>query len=264
MTAPIRDFVVKGVGKMMAVNVSDASLAGYLGFLGDMSVSLKFPKNKVYGGDGLWPIGTIEGDREGSIKFNNNKFNLDMLSIAMGAAITRGTSVTVAALDEAGTIPAATTYTITVAHSATALATHALAKTKVWFAGDGIRTPLVNVVSDPTTGQYSYASGVFTFAAADASKTVLIDYLYTVADGDKGLVMPTSLSVPIELWHNGTFVDDVTGATMNLQTHASNVIANGELTVDRKRGTASTHALSFDIMDPGTGLQVIDFAVWRA
>lgn len=261
MTAPSRDFIVKGVGKMLAMNI-DATLSAYLCHLGDMAVSLKFPKSKVYGGDGLFPIGTVEGDREGTIKFTNNKFNLDMLSIAMGASVARTTSITNMMLDEVATIPAVTTYTITAAKSTTALATHALAKTKVFFSAT--HTPLTNVASAPAAGEYSYASGVFTFAVADAGKGVFLDYLYTVADGDKATLLPTALSVPVEIYHNGSFVDDVTGATMNIQTHAPNVIANGELSFDRKRGGASVHDLSFDIMDPGTGASLINFNVWRA
>lgn len=39
--------------------------------------------------------------------------------------------------------------------------------------------PYQRVASAPTTGQYSVAAGVYTFAAADAGKTVYINYRYT-------------------------------------------------------------------------------------
>jgi hypothetical protein len=40
-------------------------------------------------------------------------------------------------------------------------------------------TALTRVASAPTTGQYSVAAGVYTFAAADTGVTVYIDYQYT-------------------------------------------------------------------------------------
>jgi hypothetical protein len=38
---------------------------------------------------------------------------------------------------------------------------------------------MVRVASGPATGQYSVAAGVYTFAAADTTKTVFIDFAYT-------------------------------------------------------------------------------------
>ena len=255
-----RDFIVKGVGKMIGLKVSDGSLGGYLGHLGDMSVSLKLPRNKVYGGDGLWPIGFTEGDREGSIAFTNNKFNLDQIALMAGGTITRGTSVDIMEFDEPHTVPSATAYTVDLTYKTGAPATAALAKVKVFFT-DG--TPCTLVESAPSAlGEYSYASGVLTFAVASASKAILVDYLHAVTASDKAGIMSTALAFPVEIYHKGIFVDDVNGAQMGLQTHAPNVIANGDFTIDWKRGTASTHKLSFDIQDPQTGADVIDFSTY--
>jgi hypothetical protein len=41
--------------------------------------------------------------------------------------------------------------------------------------------PMSRVASSPASGQYSVAAGVYTFASADAGKSVLIYYDYTVA-----------------------------------------------------------------------------------
>jgi len=252
-----RDFLVKGVGKMIANKLSDSSDAGQLGYLGDMSVSLKFPRTKHYGGDSLWPIGTTDGDRDGSIAFTNNKFNLDQVVLASGGTATRGTSVDIMEFDEVHTIPAVTTFTVDATYKAGAKTTAVLGKTRVYFSD---HTPLTLVASAPAAGQYSYASGTFTFAAADASKVVMIDYLHAVTASDKAGITATSLAFPVEIYHKGVFRDDVAGVMMGLQTYAPNVIASGDFTLDWKRGSASTHKLTFDIMDPQTGASVIEFS----
>jgi hypothetical protein len=41
--------------------------------------------------------------------------------------------------------------------------------------------PLTKVSSVPATGQYSVASGVYTFNSADAGKAVLVNYTYTIS-----------------------------------------------------------------------------------
>lgn len=51
----------------------------------------------------------------------------------------------------------------------------------VQYAATGIN--LVKVASAPTTGQYSLAGAVYTFAAADTLLTIQISYSYTVATG---------------------------------------------------------------------------------
>lgn len=52
-----------------------------------------------------------------------------------------------------------------------------------WAADLGVRdwngNPMTRVASGPTTGQYSVSAGVYTFATADAAKTVFISYQYT-------------------------------------------------------------------------------------
>lgn len=46
---------------------------------------------------------------------------------------------------------------------------------------DNFNLPYTLVTGTPTTRQYAYSAGVFTFAAADAGITVYIDYRYTAA-----------------------------------------------------------------------------------
>lgn len=76
--------------------------------------------------------------------------------------------------NEAASVPAATTYTITAANGG-----DFFMDLGVYFATSGL--PLKQVASGPTAGQYTVnpATGVYTFAAADASAAVLLNYLYT-------------------------------------------------------------------------------------
>jgi hypothetical protein len=77
---------------------------------------------------------------------------------------------------EPGAIPGSSTYIVTVAQSATWVATK-----EVLYAATGL--PFTKVASAPAAGEFSEAAGVYTFAAADAGKAVLISYSYTLTGG---------------------------------------------------------------------------------
>jgi hypothetical protein len=120
-----------------------------------------------------FPIDTAVGKRQikGSAAFaqyegtawNNLMFG-SAGSVAAGAA-------QIASYREAGTIPI-TPFTVTVAQSA-----HFVQDGGVRFSATG--QPLQAVASGPTTGQYTVSAGVYTFAAADTGKAVVITYTYS-------------------------------------------------------------------------------------
>lgn len=77
--------------------------------------------------------------------------------------------------NEAQTIPSGSPYTLT-----------AEAPDGTWMQDDGVTyattgVAILPVAANPTIGQYSVAAGVYTFAAADAGKAVLISYSYVPA-----------------------------------------------------------------------------------
>ena len=90
------------------------------------------------------------------------------------------------AFAEAGAIPATTPYTVTAANSATAVD-----DLGVINALTGL--PFIKVASAPTAGQYSYAAGVYTFAAADTGKAVLLNYTYTLTTGGQRFTVTNAL-----------------------------------------------------------------------
>lgn len=82
------------------------------------------------------------------------------------------------AINEPGTVPAMSMYTVTVTHAA-----DFDMDLGVYYASTG--EPLAQVPSAPAEGQYSVSNaGVYTFAAADASEALLFNYLYTDAGGN--------------------------------------------------------------------------------
>lgn len=101
---------------------------------------------------------------------------------------TLSTGGVLAAINEAGTIPAVSTYTITVANAASFVK-----DLGVNIAATGV--PMTRVASAPAAGQYSVneATGVYTFAAADASKAVIISYNYNTASGASKVTLVNQL-----------------------------------------------------------------------
>lgn len=130
------------------------------------------------------PVAIGAGTIKTTIKAKIARFSGLMLSAAFyGVALTSGQTAT--AVAEAGTIPT-TPYQVTVANSAT------------WTADQGVvftttGLPLTRVASAPATGQYSVAAGVYTFAAADTTKGVLISYNYTIAGSGQSLLINNPL-----------------------------------------------------------------------
>ena len=90
-------------------------------------------------------------------------------------------------IDEAATIPG-TPYQVTVAQAA-----NFDTDLGVRFATSNL--PLVKVASGPTTGQYSVnsATGIYTFAAADTTKTLLINYAYKLPSTGQTLAITQQL-----------------------------------------------------------------------
>jgi len=87
---------------------------------------------------------------------------------------------------EAGTVPASSPYTVSVANAATAVDDDG-----VIYAATGL--PLTKVASSPSASQYSVSSGVYTFNSGDAGKAVLTTYTYTLAGSGQKLTIANQL-----------------------------------------------------------------------
>jgi hypothetical protein len=88
--------------------------------------------------------------------------------------VTPSTGQLATSFAEAGAVAATTPFTFTVANAA-----NFVDDDGVLYATTGL--PLTKVASAPTAGQYTVASGLYTFNSADAGKPVLASYTYTIS-----------------------------------------------------------------------------------
>lgn len=146
-----------------------------VGILQDVSFDISFDEKPLYG-NSQFPVALARGKAKGTIKAKFARLD----AIAIGSMFFGGTPVAgqeVIADLEAGVVPAAPAYTITVIHSS-----NWKEDKGVFYAASG--QPLVKVASSPASGQYSVASGIYTFSSADASTALLISYAWN--DGSTG------------------------------------------------------------------------------
>jgi len=104
---------------------------------------------------------------------------------------------------EAASVPASSPYAYTTSLHATFVADQG-----VVYAASAL--PLKQVASNPTTGQYSVAAGVYTFAAGDAGAAVLISYTYTVAASGESIAIASALIGPSITFSANLFASDPT------------------------------------------------------
>jgi hypothetical protein len=93
------------------------------------------------------------------------------------------------AVNELQSIPSSTPYTVTAANSATWQTDLGV----VYASGANAGIVFTKVASGPTQGQYAVASGVYTFAAADAGASVWLNYSYTAASGAQKITLTNQL-----------------------------------------------------------------------
>jgi hypothetical protein len=167
-TTPV--FFGSGTLIMTRTDVAN-STPSTVGVLQDVQIDFDFT-NKELIGQNQFPVDVAraQGKITGKAKFAliygrtiNDMFFGQTLNPASGI---------LAALLEPHSVPAVSTYTVTVTNSATFSADQGL-----FYADTGL--PLVKVASAPAAGQYSVSAGVYTFASADAGKAILFNYTYT-------------------------------------------------------------------------------------
>jgi hypothetical protein len=141
--------------------------------LQDVSIDFAFTMKELYG-QNQFPLAIARGQGKITGKAKAANINAGHYNdIFFGQANTTGQKLAV--IGEAGNI-GLTPFQVTVANSATFFEDMG-----VVFTVTGV--PLTRVAAAPTTGQYTVAAGVYTFAAADTNLAVLIDYTFTPASG---------------------------------------------------------------------------------
>jgi hypothetical protein len=145
------------------------------GILQDATLDFSADVKELYG-QNRYAIALAPGKTKVSIKAKFASIRGAMFNdLYFGAASVPATQ-TLFADSEAGVVPGASVYTVTVSNSATWLTDQG-----VYYALTGV--PFKRVTSGPTSGQYSVAAGIYTFAVADASVAVYISYTYSSVSG---------------------------------------------------------------------------------
>lgn len=141
------------------------------GLIQDVSIDISFDNKELYG-QFQFPVAVGRGKAKVAGKAKMARVSgLMFANLFFGQALTTGQLAT--SFGESGTIPG-TPFQVTVANSATWVDDYG-----VVYSATGL--PLTRVASAPVAGQYSVAAGVYTFAAADTTKVVLISYTYTIS-----------------------------------------------------------------------------------
>jgi hypothetical protein len=170
---PQRSF---GSGLLFATNTTAGSTPIQFGTLQDVSLDMSRTLKELYG-QGQYPVAVGAAQMKITGKAKVGQVNGQLYNdLFFGGTSAVGQTLLV--YNEAGSVPAVTTYTITVAGSATWVEDQG-----VLYSATGL--PFKRVASAPTIGQYTVAAGVYTFAAADASAAVLISYTKTDAANGK-------------------------------------------------------------------------------
>lgn len=157
-----------GAGRFFGINAVTNPTPTRFQTMQDSSVDFKASTKSLHGENRLpvaVAIGEVNITGKVTLGANNSRMFADLLF-----SVAQVTGSILEADKEAQSVPA-TPYQVTVTNSATWTTDLGVTKT------DG--TVLTRVASGPTTGQYSVAAGVYTFAAADTLLPMLISYLYT-------------------------------------------------------------------------------------
>lgn len=141
------------------------------GILQDVTVDEEF-ENKMLHGAYAFPVDVGRGKGKVTLKAKAAEVSAELYNAFFyGQTLVAGFFDLF--IDTTGTLIPATPYTITPTVPASGTWGYDLG------VRDGNGIPYTRVASSPTTGQYSVAAGVYTFAAADTTKRVFISFQYT-------------------------------------------------------------------------------------
>lgn len=186
MTASVNGKPTFAAGRFFGVNNVSNPTPARTYVQQDMSIDFKQATKELFG-EKKFAVAVAAGEMSVSGKVSVGAANVRILGDFLFNVT--GTSGQILEADkEAGTVPGTGPYTVTVVNSGTWTTDLGVMKT------DG--TVYTRVASGPTTGQYSVAAGVYTFAAADTGFNLLISYLYTNASQGEKLALANAPQGP--------------------------------------------------------------------
>jgi len=160
-----------GTGALFVTDSSTPAQSTQVGVLKDISLEISVDTKELRGSY-TYPVDIARAGGKISGKAKFAQISGRLINAIIGGTQTAGATV-IGSNNEAGTVPATSPYTITVANTTgwSDLGVYDVTSSKF----------MTRVASGPTTGQYSATAGVYTFAAADLSHSVQISYSYTSA-----------------------------------------------------------------------------------
>jgi len=176
-----------GSGTLIGLRTDIANATpSQFGVLQDVQIDLDSSLKPLMG-QNQFPVAVARADMKITGKIKSAKIVASVFNdLFFGQTSTTGGILQ--AVNEAGSVPAVSTYTITAVNAATFAS-----DLGVYYANTGF--PFKKVASGPTVGQYSVNSttGIYTFAAADASAAVLLSYTYTATTGATKITIANQL-----------------------------------------------------------------------
>lgn len=174
-----------GSGVLLGVRTDIAGATPVnFGLIQDCQLDLSFTTKELYG-QYQFPVAVARGQAKMTGKAKMAQVSgLAFNSLFFGQTLATGQLAT--AFGEAHSVPASTPYTVTVTNSATFVDDYG-----VLYATTGL--PLTKVASVTAAGQYSVASGVYTFFSGDAGAALLVSYTYTVSASGQQLTYANQL-----------------------------------------------------------------------
>ena len=165
-----------------------------LGVVQNASVELKVDLKELRGAY-RYPIAVADGKGTAMGKIQFHQFWPSGLAAIMSG--TQSTGAPQAAIAETGTVPAVTTFIVTLANGATMvvgseIVTVIVSGSPVFYTRATAGQEAAATTANPTGGKYSITNaGVMTFVVGDASRTVQTTYLYTpsVATANVGVAL---------------------------------------------------------------------------
>lgn len=212
-----------GVLRGFRTDVANATPINF-GLVQEVTTDLQFNVKELYG-QYQFPIAVARGTAKFTAKAKVARISPTAIgTLFFGINPVAGQLAT--SFGEAGTIPA-TPYQITAANTATFVDDLGVVN-----ATTGL--PLTKVASAPATGQYSVtAVGVYTFAAADTGKSVMINYTYTIAS--------TGFKIPI--------TNQLVGTTPTFKCSLFTTFGGNQLTATFPNCTANKFAFGTKLED---------------
>ena len=231
-----------GAGQMYGIDSNGAPLR--FGALQDVSVDFSADIKMLHGQESF-ALAVGRGKAKIECKAAFAEINLKAYSsLYFNQAVTTGH--TKQAVNEPGAIPGSTAYTITVANGAAF-------KRDLGVVNVLTGAPFVQVgaLATPSTGEYKVdpATGIYTFAAGDAGKAVLISYLYNVTGSGQTMAINNTLMGAAPVF-GVVLTQQFQGKSYLLELYAN---VSDKLTSPFKQDDFSVPELTFSAQDNGSG-----------